>query len=153
ARQPSKGETLARATREATVYPDLRLAGAGALVLVGTMIWADRVPLLDPGRIILGGLFVLYIPGSFLVAALSPYPASLDTLERVGLSTGLSVALVPLLAFLVNLLPWGIRPLPIVAAEGGTTLLLAAAALARWHSRPRGHVEKRRLASPWGSPA
>jgi len=65
-------------------------------------------------------LLVLFAPGYVLVAAL--FPASLmpeqpeiGWIERIALSFGLSIAVVPLLGLLLNFTPWGIRFAPIVA--------------------------------------
>src|SRR5207247_623041 len=60
-------------------------------------------------------LLVLFVPGYVLVAALFPKEGEIDWIERVALSLGLSIAVVPLLGFLLNFTPWGIRFAPIVA--------------------------------------
>ena len=63
-------------------------------------------------------LLVLFIPGYVLVAALFPGTIArvpeIDWVERIALSLGLSVAVVPLLGFLLNFTPFGIRFAPIV---------------------------------------
>jgi len=53
--------------------------------------------------------FILFIPGYLLIAALFPAQDDLGGLERVALSFGLSVAVVPLIGFALNYTPWGIR--------------------------------------------
>jgi uncharacterized membrane protein len=65
-------------------------------------------------------LFVLLAPGYVLVAALfpgslAPDKPEIDWTERIALSFGLSIAVVPLLGLLLNFTPWGIRFAPIVA--------------------------------------
>lgn len=72
-----------------------------------------------PVRVALGLLFVLFLPGYALIAALFPKDKDIDWIERVALSFGLSIAAVPLLGLLLNYTPWGIRLEPIV-----TTVLL-----------------------------
>ncbi|BBL68392.1 DUF1616 domain-containing protein [Methanoculleus chikugoensis] len=53
--------------------------------------------------------FILFIPGYLLTAALFPARGDLDGIERVALSIGLSIAIVPLFGFALNYTPWGIR--------------------------------------------
>src|SRR5881396_2012584 len=65
-------------------------------------------------------LLVLFVPGYVLTAALFPAsydPAKLeiDWIERIALSFGLSIAIVPLLGLLLTFTPFGIRFTPIVA--------------------------------------
>jgi uncharacterized membrane protein len=59
-------------------------------------------------RIVLGGPFVLFFPGYTMVAALFPGREDLEGLERLGLSLGLSVAILPLMGLVLNYTPWGI---------------------------------------------
>ena len=66
-----------------------------------------------PIRIILGLLFVLFLPGYSLIAALFPKKKDLDTIERLALSFGLSIAITPLIGLLLNYTPFGIRLTPI----------------------------------------
>lgn len=63
-------------------------------------------------RIILGLPFVLFIPGYILIYALFPpqkISQRLSTIERISLSFGFSIALIPLLCLVLNYTPWGIR--------------------------------------------
>ena len=50
-----------------------------------------------PVRIVLGLLLVLFLPGYSLIAALFPGRDDLDGIERIALSFGLSIAVVPLI--------------------------------------------------------
>lgn len=75
-------------------------------------------------RIVLGALFVLFLPGYSLVEALYPREGELSPLERLALSIGLSLALVPLVGLALNYTPWGIRLNPIIAALSALTLTL-----------------------------
>src|SRR6266705_710857 len=59
-------------------------------------------------------LLILFVPGYVLVAALFPNAKEIDWIERVALSLGLSIAVVPLLALLLNFTPWGISLAPVV---------------------------------------
>lgn len=79
-------------------------------------------------RYILGSLFVLYLPGYALIEALYPRGDELEPLERIALSIGLSLALVPLIGLILNYTPWGIRLNPIIAALSITTEALISIA-------------------------
>jgi uncharacterized membrane protein len=70
-------------------------------------------------RLILGLPFLLFIPGYVLVFALFPARKTdrgIDVLERIVLSFGLSIAVVPLIGLLLNYTPWGIRLEPIMSS-------------------------------------
>lgn len=95
---------------------------------IANIILSDIVRGFLPLRYFLGLLFTLFIPGYATVEALYPDERSLTPLERVALSIGLSLALVPLLGLLLNYTPWGIRLAPVVLAltlYSISTLLLA----------------------------
>lgn len=85
-------------------------------------------------RYALGSLFVLYLPGSALIELLYPKKTDLSQLERVALSIGLSLALVPLVGLVLNYTPWGIRLNPILASISLLTVGLATGAMVRKHS-------------------
>ena len=59
-------------------------------------------------------LLILFFPGYVVVAALFPGKKEIDWTERVAMSAGLSIAIVPLLGLLLNFTPWGIRLVPII---------------------------------------
>jgi len=59
-------------------------------------------------RIVLGLPFLLFLPGYALTAALYPKKEGIDAIERVALSFGLSIALVPLIGLILNYTAWGI---------------------------------------------
>ena len=82
-------------------------------------------------RYILGSVFVLFLPGYMLIEALYPKPKDLETLERLALSIGLSLALVPLTGLLLNYTPWGIRLNPILVSLTLMTGVLALVAALR----------------------
>jgi uncharacterized membrane protein len=115
-----------------------------------------------PLRVVLGLPFVLFLPGYALIAALFPEagvsphedvvhegdaadgdPAAepseregIDGIERVALSFGLSIAVVPLVGLVLNFTPFGIRLAPILASVSGLTLLLTAVAARRRRQLP-----------------
>jgi uncharacterized membrane protein len=74
---------------------------------------------------------VLFVPGYALIAALFPRRGDLDGIERVALSFGLSIAVVPLIGLGLNYTPWGIRLTPVVISLALFTVIMAAAAYLR----------------------
>lgn len=92
-------------------------------------------------RYVLGAVFVLWLPGYTFIKALFPSrfvsnrtsEKSLDIIERIALSLGMSLALVPIVGLLLNYTPWGIRLTPIVLSLLSLTLVFATAALLREH--------------------
>jgi uncharacterized membrane protein len=98
------------------------------LVLVFTL-----VPPLDslPVRVPLGLIMVLFLPGYTLIAALFPRKDDLDGIERVALSFGLSIAVVPLIGLGLNYTPWGIRLIPVVISLVVFTVAMSFAAHVR----------------------
>lgn len=60
----------------------------------------------------------------------------IDGIERVALSFGLSIAVVPLLGLVLNFTPWGIRLVPIVLTIAGFTLAMTAVAAIRRRALP-----------------
>ena len=81
-------------------------------------------------RYVLGTIFVLYLPGASLIETLYPVEEELSPLERLALSIGLSLALVPLVGLALNFTPWGIRLTPVLTSL--TFLTLALTFLASW---------------------
>jgi uncharacterized membrane protein len=91
-------------------------------------------------RIILGLPFLLFFPGYTLMAALFPRKGSLGGVERVALSFGLSIAVVPLIGLVLNYTPWGIRLEPILISLA--VFIIAAAGVA-WYRREKLAPEER----------
>ena len=85
-------------------------------------------------RYVFGAVAVLYFPGYTLIEALYPKKEDLDSLERLALSIGLSLALVPLVGLLLNYTPWGIRLDPIVVSLSLLGVVLAFVAAVRKES-------------------
>jgi len=97
-------------------------------------------------RYVLGSIFVLWLPGYAFIKALFPQnlpfahalarsldtsEKNLDTIERIALSLGMSLALVPMVGLLLNYTPWGIRLTPIVLSLLALTTIFATAAIIR----------------------
>jgi len=91
-------------------------------------------------RIIAGGVFVLFAPGYALVQLLFP-KKEMDLIERVAFSIGLSLAVVPLVGFLLNYSPWGIRLDPIVVSISALSITLASASVYRRYIINKSIVE------------
>ncbi len=111
---------------------DLYIAGAYVAIMAAILLYRDL-------GLAVAILMVIFVPGYVLVAALFPGEKEIDWIERIALSFGLSIAVVPLLGLLLNF-TFGIFFQPIVI----TILLfsegLAAVAYVRRMSLP---VEKR----------
>lgn len=124
---------------------DLLLSMAFALALPLLLLLPPWLTLLRVPPGLAGALFV---PGYVLTSALFPRRDDLDLPARLGLSLGLSLALLPFLALLLDRLPWGIRPWPIAISLMVWIIGVAAVALLR---RQRAGPEAMRLPPP-GAP-
>jgi uncharacterized membrane protein len=90
--------------------------------LIAVLIWLDLmvlcifVPPLNSSiiRVIVALPILILLPGYALIAALFPRRDDLDAIERVTLSFGLSIAVVPLVGLVLNYTPWGIQLEPVV---------------------------------------
>ena len=105
------------------------------LVILCLSIVLDIILGLDtsgPVRIGIGLPFLLLFPGYTLIAALFPRRDDLEGVERVALSFGLSIAIVPLIGLILNYTPWGINLAPILVSL--TIFILIMAAIA-WYRR------------------
>jgi uncharacterized membrane protein len=119
-------------------------------------------------RVVLGLPYVLFVPGYAFIAALFPEAgegvigeaadtddsdnerdsqqrSGIDGIERVALSFGLSIAIVPLLGLVLNFTPWGIRLVPIVVSVSGFTIVMSTVAARRRLAVP----EAERFAVPY----
>lgn len=137
----------------------IRRLPADLAAVIGFVLLTDLAVLVPgindtPLRILLGLPFVLFLPGYAFVAALFPERGAppnddtdespddgattrrgrgIDGIERVALSFGLSIAIVPLIGLILNFTPWGIRLLPVLFGVSGFTLIATAvAAVRRW---------------------
>jgi uncharacterized membrane protein len=83
-------------------------------------------------RYLLGSIFILFLPGFCLIKALFPRK-ELDTLERAGLSIGVSLAIVPLISFLLNFTFFGVTIVPLIISFMALTVTFATVAVLRKH--------------------
>lgn len=81
-------------------------------------------------RHILGSIFVLFLPGYSLLRALLP-EREMDDTERIALSIGISLAIVPVTLLLINYTPWSISEKPITISILLLTMVFATSALIR----------------------
>ncbi len=97
-----------------------RLSSDLLIVLVWTVLTVIFVltPFLadTTARAVLGIPLVLFIPGYVLITALFPRKDDLELIERIALSFGLSIAVVPLIGLGLNFTPFGIRLVPVLLA-------------------------------------
>jgi len=114
------------------------------MLLMGLVVLCEFSPewakYLLPLRIPLGIFYVLFAPGYLLQSALFPHLEDLDGIERLGLSLGLSVGLIPLLALFLDRLPWGLHLWPIVIGQALLVVLLFTAAMIHRILLPTGKV-------------
>jgi uncharacterized membrane protein len=103
------------------------------------MIPEDAYPIVYV-RYVLGSVFVLWFPGYTFIKALFPTQVpiktsseNLDSIERIVLSAGMNLALVPLTGLFLNYTPWGIRTTPVTLSLLILTLIFATAAVIREH--------------------
>ena len=113
---------MARVTADIAVAVGLTLATTVVVLLA---------PFAGPARIGLAVAFVFFLPGYLLVAALYPRKGDLDPAERLALSLGLSIAVVPLIGLALNYSPWGIRLNPTLAFVSLFIVLAAGVAAYR----------------------
>ena len=127
-------------------------------LLVVSVVSLALVPLAvlggGPVGIALGLIFALFSPGYTLIAALFPKRGDLDGVQRLALSFGLSIAVVPLIGLILNYTPWGISLYPVLVSV--LVFIIAAAGVA-WYRRRRLPPEQRfeprfrpRLSGFWG---
>lgn len=91
-------------------------------------------------RLVLGLIFVLFFPGYTLIAALFPKRDDLDGPQRVALSFGLSIAVVPLIGLIMNYTIWGISLYSMLVSILAFIIIMAGIA---WYRRRRLPREQR----------
>jgi uncharacterized membrane protein len=110
-------------------YPvDIILFELWGIILLPIILLNDIMIL----RIIVGLPFLLFIPGYLLIFNLFPTKKRITPLERIGLSIGLSIAIVSLLGLILNYTPWGVRLEPILFSLFFLAEILGLIAIYRW---------------------
>jgi hypothetical protein len=82
-------------------------------------------------RLIVGAVFMLYLPGHTLLRLLFFKGSDIDVLERIGLGVSASLVAVCMLGLGLSFTPWGIRLGPIVASLGGFVVICTTGAAVR----------------------
>lgn len=123
---------------ERHIHPSLKDIFAillGDLLLVSIILLSRMFPAispyLSPLRIPLSMFYIFFVPGFLLQALIFPRRADLDNLERVGISLGLSLAVVSMLAFVIDRSPWAIGIVSISVGQVGLILFLSAMVMIR----------------------
>jgi hypothetical protein len=113
------------------------IATATITAVIVFMVPENLIPL-SYVRIVLGAIFILWLPGYTFIRALFPQneptktnAKNLDAIERISLSLGMSLALAPLVGLVLNFTAWGIRLAPVVLSLLALTLVFASVALVR----------------------
>lgn len=133
-------------SRQSGVLPEDLTA---VLLLTGLVIVTVFVPVVreTPLRVAFSLPFVLFVPGYAVIAALFPEdPASderqetqwssITHIERVLLSVGTSITVVPLIGVLATFTPWGITLAPVVIGTSMFTVVCTAIAAYRRRALP-----------------
>lgn len=109
------------------------------LILLGGVLLATVffMPNLSVVRIALGTPFIFFFPGYSLVLALFPSRGDLEGLERLGLSIGLSFAIVPLVALVLNFTYLGVRLFPVMVSLYLLVISFSIIGYYRRKKRPR----------------
>ncbi len=96
-------------------------------IWLGLTVVSIFIPVLNESsfRIIIALPVVIFIPGYCLTAALFPGRQDIDGIERIALSIGLSIMVVPLIGLWLNYTIWGIRLIPIMITLIIFTVLMA----------------------------
>lgn len=128
-RTPEKLTTYLRSNQASWYWITITLTLTTALLVF--TVPENAFPLVY-ARYVLGSIFVLWLPGYTFIKALFP-EKEIDSIERVALSIGMSLALVPITGLLLNYTPWGIKLTPIIISLLALTLTFATAAIVREH--------------------
>ena len=110
--EPHPYDTILEAFASTKIPVDLAIC----YVWIAATLLCIYLPVLNDSflRILFGIPMVLFIPGYALIAALFPGARDIDSIERIALSFGLSIAVVPLIGLALNYTPWGIRLDPVI---------------------------------------
>lgn len=83
-------------------------------------------------RYSLGAILTLFLPGYTLIRALYP-EKEIPSIERIALSLGMTLALLPIVGLLLNFTPFGIRLAPVTLSLTTLTIAFSTIAIIREH--------------------
>ncbi len=106
------------------------------IVLITAIIFFSS----DVLRVILGLSFVLFFPGYTLMAVLSPSRERIGGIERVALSFGMSIVVIPLIGLVLNYTSWGITLESVLYSVASFIFLMS---VITWFRRKRFAKEER----------
>ena len=118
------------------------ILGAILLVLSAILTIFKDISLLESLRIFFGSVYVLFVPGyviSYIFFPKNKYfdsedkEGAIDWLERIALSFALSIAIVPLVVFYLNLA--GVRISALNSAIIILVIILVSFGILKWKSR------------------
>lgn len=113
-------------------YADLLVTASLTVAVMLLVLVVPPTPVTAALRTALGLCFVVAAPGYALAATMFPRRADVPGVERLALSLGLSIAVLPVLALVLNATSLGIRLAPMTLGVCSLTLLfLGLAALLR----------------------
>ena len=128
---PDRIERRARVAGPTASSQDLTSILAVQALLLALMAFGGSVALFQVPRIVVGLATTLFVPGYALAAAVLPQESDLDGAERLAASFGLSWAVIPPIALLLNQFPGGLRSWPMVVALAGFSVCCVAVAAFR----------------------
>lgn len=101
------------------------------LLIVAVIFFPDNIL-----WIIIGLPFLLFFPGYVLTTALFPRRESIRGVERLALSFGMSIVIVPLIGLILNYTPWGIRSESVLCSMASFIFIMSAIAWVRRKKLP-----------------
>lgn len=93
--------------RSSLHHLDLLVAAVIALLMAATSLLLPD--LASPLRVGMGMLLLLLLPGYCFMVALFPHRDDIGSFERLAISFGLSIVVVPVVGLVLTNTPWGIR--------------------------------------------
>ena len=111
-------------------FPSDLFLVAGLVILTNIFV---LIPVLSGSsiRTVISLPMVLFLPGYALVSVLFPEKDGLEGMERIALSIGINIAILPLIGLALSYTPWGIKEIPLLTSLSVITLLLCGAAYVR----------------------
>ncbi len=122
-----------------------------AIVVLTLLLFPVVTLTSGPIRIVLGLLFIILFPGYTLISALFPRTEDLNGIERLALSFGASIAIVPLIGLILNYV-WEIRLYPILISISIFIIVISAISYYRQQKIPeneRFHITLKASLPEW----